>query len=352
MRSAVLRQGAMLVRDDVDEPVPGTGEVLIEVVACGICGSDLHYVHHAPAMLEVGARIEGTPDLGRTPTDLARDVFMGHEFCGRVLDVGPDTVGPPPGAFVTSVPIMVTETGIQDLAYTNRQPCGYSERMLLSALLALEVPNGLAPTHAALTEPMAVGLHAVNRSGLQAGDGAVVVGCGPVGLAVIAALRLLGVAPIVAADLSPARRALAVTMGAHEVVDPREETAFAAWGRVGGGRAMAVFEAVGVPGMIDELMRVAPSQSRIVVVGVCMQPDALTPMFGIAKELNVQFVLGYTPEEFAASLRAIADGAIDVAPMITGQVPLDDVPAAFELLANPEQHCKILVLPGGPAPAG
>jgi len=335
----------MFVRDDVSEPAPSQGEVLIEVAACGICGSDLHYVHHAPAMMEVAARIEGTPDLGRTPTDLSRDVFMGHEFCGRVLDVGPATDGPAPGTFVTSVPMMVTATGVEDLAYTNLQPCGYSERMLLSALLTLEVPNGLAPTHAALTEPMAVGLHAVNRSGLQAGDGAVVVGCGPVGLAVIAALRLLAVAPIVAADLSPARRALATTMGAHEVVDPREETAFAAWARVGGTRQMAVFEAVGVPGMIDELMRVTPAQSRVVVVGVCMQPDALTPMFGIAKELNVQFVLGYTPEEFAASLRALAEGAIDVAPMITGQVDIDDVPTAFELLANPEQHCKILVVP-------
>jgi threonine dehydrogenase-like Zn-dependent dehydrogenase len=297
-------------------------------------------------MQEVGSRIEGTPDLGRTPTDLTQDVFMGHEFCGRVLDVGPDTEGPAPGTYVTSVPIMLTAAGIQDLAYTNLHPCGYSERMLLSSLLTLEVPNGLAPTHAALTEPMAVGLHAVNRSGLQAGDGAIVVGCGPVGLAVIAALELLGIAPIVAADLSPARRALGVTMGADEVVDPREETAFAAWSRVGGARQAAVFEAVGVPGMIDELMRVAPSQSRIVVVGVCMQPDALTPMFGISKELNLQFVLGYTPEEFAASLRSIAEGAIDVAPMITGQVGLDEVPAAFELLANPERHCKILVVPG------
>ena len=182
---------------------------------------------------------------------------------------------------------------------------------------------------------MAVGLHAVNRSGLKAGDGAVVVGCGPVGLAVIAALKLLGVAPIVAADLSPARRALGATMGAHEVVDPREETAFAAWARVGGDRQMAVFEAVGVPGMIDELMRVAPAQSRIVVVGVCMQPDALTPMFGIAKELNVQFVLGYTPEEFAASLHSIAEGAIDVAPMITGQVGLDDVPDGVRAARRP-----------------
>jgi threonine dehydrogenase-like Zn-dependent dehydrogenase len=345
MRSAVLRNGAMFVRDDVDEPSPGQGEVLIEVAACGICGSDLHFARFGAEMMDVTARMEGTPDVGRTPPDLARDVFMGHEFCGRVLDLGPMTDGPTPGTVVTSVPIMVTATGLQDLAYTNLQPCGYSERMLLSAFMTLEVPNGLTPQHAALTEPMAVGLHAVNRSGLAAGDGAVVVGCGPVGLAVIAALELLGVAPIVAADFSPARRALAATMGADEVVDPAVETPFSAWNRVGAGRTMAAFEAVGVPGVIDELLRVAPSQSRIVVVGVCMQPDSITPMYGIGKELNLQFVLGYTPEEFAESLRSIAEGDIDVAPMITGQVGLTDVPAAFEALANPEQHCKILVVP-------
>ena len=136
----------------------------------------------------------------------------------------------------------------------------------------------------------------------------------------IAALRLKGVAPIVASDPSPARRPLAATMGADEVVDPGVESPFATWRRVGGTRSMAVFEAVGVPGMLDELLRVAPAQSRIVVVGVCMQPDAITPFYGIGKELNVQFVLGYDPTEFAASLQAIAEGAIDVVPMITGEV--------------------------------
>jgi threonine dehydrogenase-like Zn-dependent dehydrogenase len=349
MRSAVLRSGAMFVRDDVDDPTPGPGEVLVEVAACGICGSDLHFVRHGAEMLEKGEQMEGTVDVGNPSLDLTRDVFMGHEFSGRVLDVGPSTDAPAPGALVTSVPIMVTDTGIHDLAYSNLHPCGYSERMLLSAFTTIEVPNGLPATHAALTEPMAVGLHAVNRSGLGAGDGAVVVGCGPVGLAVIAALRMQGIAPIVAADFSPARRALAATMGADEVVDPANEPPFTAWNRVGGDRTMAVFEAVGVPGIIDELLRVAPQQSRIVVVGVCMQPDTITPFYGIGKELNLQFVLGYTPEEFADSLQAIAEGAIDVAPMITGEVGIAGVPDAFDLLANPEQHCKILVVPAGAA---
>jgi threonine dehydrogenase-like Zn-dependent dehydrogenase len=129
------------------------------------------------------------------------------------------------------------------------------------------------------------------------------------------------------------------------VVDPREETAWAAYGRVGKGRPGVVFEAIGVPGIIDDILRRSPAQSRVVVVGVCMEDDTVTPFYGIAKELNLQFVLGYDPAEFAASLRSIAEGEIDVAPMVTAEVGLDDVAWAFEALGDPEQHCKIVVTP-------
>jgi threonine dehydrogenase-like Zn-dependent dehydrogenase len=241
---------------------------------------------------------------------------------------------------------MLTPAGMEGLAYTNLYPCGYSDQMLLSSSLLTEVPNGLDPRHAALTEPMAVGLHAVNRGGITPGDGALVLGCGPVGLAVIAALRLRGIEPIVASDLSAARRTLASRMGAHEIVDPTVEPAFDAWARAGGSRPLVVFEAIGVPGILDEVLRVAPAQSRVVIVGVCMQPDAITPFYGIAKELNLQFVLGYDPAEFEASLRSIAEGEIDVTVMITGEVGLDAVPEAFAQLAHPDEHCKILVVPG------
>jgi threonine dehydrogenase-like Zn-dependent dehydrogenase len=340
----------LVVREDVADPRPEPGQVLVDVKACGICGSDLHFVLHGATMIELGERMEGMPDVGRTPLDLSHDVFMGHEFCGEVVEVGPDSAGtgplaPAPGTVVTSVPVMVTPTGMEGLAYTNVYPCGYSDQMLLSSTLLVEVPNGLDPRHAALTEPMAVGLHAVNRAGIAPGDGALVLGCGPVGLAVIAALRPRGVEPIVASDLSTARRTLASRMGAHEIVDPTVEPAFDAWARAGGGRPLVVFEAIGVPGILDEVLRVAPAQSRVVIVGVCMQPDTITPFYGIGKELNLQFVLGYDPSEFEASLRSIAEGEIDVAPMITGVVPIDGVPQAFADLADPERHCKILVVP-------
>jgi threonine dehydrogenase-like Zn-dependent dehydrogenase len=349
VRAVALRNGELYVRDDVPDPKPEFGQVLVEVKACGICGSDLHFAKHGGEMMALGQQMEGMPDLGGGANtlrpDVTRDVFMGHEFSAEVLDVGPNTEGPKPGTIVTSIPIMMTMTGIRDLAYSTELPSGYGERMLLSVPMLNEVPNGLDPRHAALTEPMAVGLHGVNKSGIKPGEGAVVLGCGPVGLAVIAALKLKGIEPIVASDFSPARRALALTMGAHEAVDPASESPFEKWAAVGGGKALHVYEAIGVPGILNEAMRVAPRQTSVTVVGVCMQPDTITPFFGIAKELRMQFVLGYDPMEFAGTLRSIAEGDIDVAPMITGEVGLDGVAGAFQALANPDDHCKILVIP-------
>jgi threonine dehydrogenase-like Zn-dependent dehydrogenase len=130
----------------------------------------------------------------------------------------------------------------------------------------------------------------------------VVLGCGPVGLAVIAELKRRGLGPVVAADFSPTRRRLAEHLGADEVVDPREEPASAAWRRVAPGRPLVVFEAVGVPGMIDRAMRMAPKDARILVVGACMESDVIQPMVGIGRELSIQFALGYQPDEFAAAL--------------------------------------------------
>jgi threonine dehydrogenase-like Zn-dependent dehydrogenase len=229
--------------------------------------------------------------------------------------------------------------------YSNDVAGGYGERMLLTAPLLLPVPNGLDAGRAALTEPMAVGLHAVNRAALGPRDGPLVLGCGPVGLAVIAALKLRGIEGVIAADFSAGRRAIAAAMGADVVVDPGVTDPYATWREHAAGRDLVVFEAVGVPGVIDDVLRRVPGRSRIVVVGVCMQADTVHPFFGISKEIAVQFVLAYEPEEFAATLRHLAEGEIDVGPMITAEVGLDGVASAFEALARPDEHCKILVRP-------
>ena len=338
MRAAVLRDHRMVYRDDVPEPVPGPGQVLVAVRACGICGSDLHFAAHGDQVLALGGRMAGDGGIGMD-VDLAGDVFMGHEFSAEVLEAGPDTETHPPGTLVTSLPVLLSTKGVEPIVYSNSTMGGYAERMLLSAPLLLPIPNGLDLKHAALTEPMAVGLHAVNKSNITPGEAALVIGCGPIGIAIVASLRARGVESIVAADFSPRRRELATAMGAHQVLDPAQGSPFDSV------KAAVVFEAVGVPGIIDDVLLRARPGTRLVVAGVCMQPDTVHPFFAIAKEINVQFVLAYSPEEFADSLRALADGEIDVTPVITGEVGLDGVGAAFDDLADPERHCKILVTP-------
>jgi threonine dehydrogenase-like Zn-dependent dehydrogenase len=212
----------------------------------------------------------------------------------------------------------------------------------------------------------------------------VVVGCGPVGLAIICILKAMGVGIIVASDFSAGRREKARQCGAHVLVDPAEGSPFAprpgedfirdlpqllelsvgtreklgklplpwhaAWRlaeRLGLGapKRPVVFECVGVPGVLQQLIDGAPLMSRIVVAGVCMQADRFEPALAIHKEIDLRFVLGHSPLEYRDTLHMIAEGKFDCAPMITGTVGLDGVAGAFDALRDPERHAKILVDP-------
>src|SRR5215470_18599021 len=298
MRAAIFRKGEIVV-DTMPEPKPGAGQVLVKTLACGICGSDLHARKHAHRMVKMS---KYTP--GRKPMDLSRDVVFGHEFCCEVLDYGPGTERKLKlGTKVCSLPALITPEGIQGIGYSNDNVGGYAEQMLLSEPLLLEVPNGLAAEHAALTEPLAVGVHAVEKANVRGDEVPLVIGCGPVGLAVIAALKIKGLHPVVAADYSPARRAMAEKLGADVVVDPARTQAFASWAEhaamseaekaarpplqamLPALKPALIFECVGVPGIIQQLFEGAPRDARIVVVGVCMETDRAEPMLGILKEL-------------------------------------------------------------------
>ncbi|QRK12812.1 zinc-binding dehydrogenase [Archangium violaceum] len=340
MKAAIFRKGDLVV-DTLPDPVPGQGQVLVKSLACGICGSDLHVFKHAHTFTETMRRANA-PEV----MDLARDVVLGHEFCAEVLDYGPGSERRlKPGTRVTCMPLTVSADGVRTLGYSNVLPGGFAQKMLLDEALLLEVPNGLPSEHAALVEPMAVGVHAVEKAALKGGEVPLVIGCGPVGLAVIAALKLEGVHPIIAADYSRTRRALAEKMGADVVVDPSERSPYKTWTEHAAVKPAVLFECVGVPGMLQQLIEGAPPQARIVVVGVCMQSDQIEPFLGIYKELQLQFALAYTPEEFARTLRHVAEGELDVVPLITGRVGLEGVKEAFTELGNPERHAKILVEP-------
>lgn len=385
MKAVSCEHGTLSVVD-LPDPRPVEGQLVLDVRACGICGSDLHAKDHADDLTGVMAKV-GYPDFMRTDTA----TVMGHEFAGVIAERGPRTPKKlREGMTVVAFPLVRVQgkpqlTGLSPLA-----PGGYAERVLVEASLTFPVPNGLSVDMAALTEPMAVGLHAVRRSEIKKRDTAVVVGCGPVGLAVICQLKALGVEKIVASDLSPARRDLARRCGADVVVDPavdspfekaegkgmitesielydmalttmRKLRALPGWANVyraadavgaASPKRPVIFECVGVPGMIDAMMDSAPLNARVIVVGVCMGNDQIRPTMAIAKELDVRFVFGYTPLEFYDTLHMLADGKLDASALITGKVGLAGVAGAFQALGDPEKHAKVLVDPRSSAELG
>jgi threonine dehydrogenase-like Zn-dependent dehydrogenase len=199
---------------------------------------------------------------------------------------------------------------------------------------------------------------------------------------------------VVASDFSPGRRGLARTCGADIVVDPTEGSPFTAAGERGhlddipsalelavgtreklgrlpvgwwhvwrtaeklgaGPKHPVIFECVGVPGVIESIVDSAPLFSRVVVVGVCVGPDRFKPAMAVNKEIDMRFVVGYTPLEFRDTLHMLAEGEVDPRPLVTGEVGLEGVESAFAALGDPEQHAKVLIDPRStalqPAPWG
>jgi threonine dehydrogenase-like Zn-dependent dehydrogenase len=336
MRAVAARAGRLELVE-VPRPEPGDGEVLVRVLACGICTSDVHFLAHGEEFVRTS--IESG---GRFGLDLSRDVIMGHEFCGQVEIFGPGcSRSLQPGDRVTSVP--------PHGAFSTEFSGAYAEFMLINERQALLVPDHVPSELAAMTEPLAVGRHAVNAARFAGGEAAIVYGCGPIGLAVLAHLRSAGAGMIVASDPASSRRRLASLMGADLTIDPREYPpveAVRVTGEYGSGQGVVMFDAIGAPGSLALLMRDAPlGGARIVVVGACLQEDRIAPMAGIEKELELKFVLAYAPAEFQAALDGISRGEIDPAPLISGRIGLDEVAAAFKALADPERHCKVMINP-------
>jgi threonine dehydrogenase-like Zn-dependent dehydrogenase len=384
MRAVTCQQGRFEVVD-LPDPEPAKGQVVLTVHRCGICGSDLHARHHADEQADVLAEV-GYPDLMRSH----QQVVFGHEFCGEVAAYGAETrrkvaVGTP----VVAMPLRRLGDEVHAIGLSAKAHGAYAEQVLVEEALMFALPNGLSPDLAALTEPLAIGRHAVQRGELDEKDVAIVIGCGPVGLAVICMLKAEGIRAVVASDFSPGRRRLADVCGADIVIDPDLHSPYQAAGdqgflttvpalvelgigtmekltgqpepwhhvmrlaqKMGAGPSRPViFECVGVPGMIDGVIAGAPLGSRVVVAGVCMQPDSIRPAMAINKEIDLRFVVGYSPLEFWDTLHLLADGKVNAAPIVTGTVGLGGVEAAFEALAEPDLHAKILIDPHSAANA-
>jgi threonine dehydrogenase-like Zn-dependent dehydrogenase len=343
MRAMVLR-GKALAIEEVEVPRPGPGQVLAKVLACGICGSDLHAAKYMEDMV-AASRMSGSVSWDNA--DESAGMVMGHEFVAEIIESGPGAENWKAGERVTSIPVLLepsSPTGYVAIGYSTRFPGAYGQYVVMSGPTLLRVPEDLSDVAAATTEPCAVGLHAVREAHMEPGESAIVMGAGPIGLMTLLWLKKEGVAHVTVSDYAASRRALAAKLGADLVINPGEESLAEAHIAAAGRAAPVVFECVGVEGTLRQAMELVDRGGRVVVVGVCMKEDRIYPMVGINKQLTLKFVLGYTPAEYAEALAALGDRSIDTTPMVTRTVTLDELPGAFEALSDPHD-CKIVVIP-------
>ena len=341
MKSIVMADGQLML-EEIPMPVPGPGQVLVKSRACGICGSDLHMTRHTNEIFDLYAALgivsaEATADLR---------ILLGHEFCAEVVSYGPDTQQTlPAGTRVTSVPFLLSEDGQLGVGVTPGVHGAYSEYFLLQAELLLQVPDNVPDEAAAMVEPLAVGLHAVNRSGVSPAEVALVAGCGPIGLACIAALRLRGIPTIIASDPQADKRDLALRFGASHAVNPVENDEMQLCAELAGDSRSVIYECVGVAKLVPDFLQRAPQRACIVFTGLHTADITLNVAFATVKELDLIFSYYYQPEEFASSLQSLADEEIDWQAMYSASVGIDGVPAAFDVLMKPNDHVKVIVQP-------
>ena len=319
--------------DDVPEPEPGPGDVVVRVAACGICGSDLSYI-----------RLGGVAGPSGPP------MCLGHEVAGTVEDVG---------AGVTSVHTgdrVVVHPGDDEIGRMgNGGPQGGLTPLLLvpgadrGRLFA--VPDELPLDVAAFAEPLAVGMHAAEQADVRPGDGVCVFGCGPIGLAAIAALVDRGHERVVAVDLSPTRLELAGRLGAQAALDPTATDLWAALADLHGTEpfllgptpATAAFiEASGAPGIIGDVIDHAAVGARLSVVALHHVPVPTNYLMVLMKELTIRGSMEY-PDRFADAIDLLVRR--DLSALLTHRFPLDRFDDALELLRGSKDCGKVLVAP-------
>lgn len=343
MRAAIFTGiGQPLEIRNVPEPKAEPGGLILRVHYCGICGSDLHATQHGAFVVEPGT-------------------VLGHEFCGEIVESR--AAGWKVGELVTAVPNNACNScrasGLQEckdnlgiLCPSNRisgyfpeVPGGFAEYVHVNASQALRIPKDVSSRNGATVEPLAVGLHAVEKGNVRLGDRVLVIGGGPIGLAVVAFAKLAGAYHVVVSEYAEVRRKTSLAFGATGLIDPSKEEVAQAFAKIAGGPPDVIFECVGIPNLLQECINLSAPRGRIVVVGVCMVEDRLTPMSGIFKEVNVQFVLGYGKPDWRLVLNLLDSKGIDPTPMITNVIGLEELPAEFEALRKPAGQIKLLVSP-------
>ncbi|MFE3797864.1 alcohol dehydrogenase catalytic domain-containing protein [Nocardia tengchongensis] len=354
MRATQFLNGEFTAAEVAEPPALGPGQLRIAVAACGICGSDLSMSKDPCRFVQV-ATDSGYP---LATFDTERPVVLGHEYAGTVTEIGAGVADFAVGDRVAGIGLATeTTTGIPTIiGYSNDYHGAFGESIVVDAYWVRHVPEGLSLEHATLAEPLHVGEMHVQQSGLTPEDSALVIGCGTIGLGAIIAAKARGARLVVASEPSPKRRELARAVGADIVVDPREQDPIAAWmaavaqqdsvvGQSGTGILIA-YECSGRAGILATLMRTMPFNSRIQVLAAPFADEPIIPVVGQFRRIAINFGHGPYENAYDITLERLASGLIDAEAIITGRVGLDGVAEAFTALRDPEEHVKILVLPG------
>jgi len=344
MKAAYLLRDRMHV-GEVPDPVPAKGQALVRTHRCGLCASDAHFLHACSEVVAISRRYGGH----YANLDPERLIVMGHEYVGEIVDYGPGSRRPlKTGTRVTSMPVMRHDGGHSIIGQSHDCPGGFGEWMLLDENALMEVPADLDDDMAAMIEPLAVGLEHARMGEPARDDVPLVIGCGAIGLGVIAGLKLMGMAPIVAADLDAGRRDLALRMGADIVVDPRELSPYGALHGLGARRATLIYECVGKPGMLNEIIRAVGFGARIVVGGFCLMPDEIYIPNAQSKRIRIQFAAGEEQQDLDLAMRAIGDGRIDVTSWLGARIGLSGVEPALHAMRDPSAPVRTVVDPRRP----
>lgn len=313
---------------------PGPGSVLIEPAFGGICGSDLHYAAHGAA---------GTAVL-REP------LVLGHELGGVIAAVGPD-VDRTIGERVAVYPALTCghcaaclrgDTQLCDAvrylgsaAHLPHRQGGFATALVVPASAAVAIPDALGLETAALIEPFAVSLHAVNRSGADASSHVVVNGVGPIGLFAVIALRSIGVRRITAIDVSPHALGLAAALGADAALDPRSDALPV--------DADVAIEATGVPAAWAQAVHTVRAGGRMVQVGLLPAGPITVPLADLmSHEIEYRNSYRFPRTTFDQAIDLVAHG-VDLLPVVTDVFPLAEAAAAFAVAADSARSSKVLL---------
>jgi (R,R)-butanediol dehydrogenase/meso-butanediol dehydrogenase/diacetyl reductase len=237
----------------------------------------------------------------------------------------------------------------ETLQCRNLQPMGfgvvggaYAEFARVGAAETVLLPDSVSFQDGALIEPLAVGLHAVQAAQIRPGANILVLGAGPIGLAVTLWARTLGARRVVVSERAASRQEMARQFGATHGIDATQAL-LPQFEAIAGGPPDVIFECVGAPGLLQECINIAPYGSTIVVVGVCMKPDTILPVSAIVKEITFRFVLGYRKRDFEVVADLLGQGRVDGSAMVTDVIGFDQLPAAFEALRTPSHQCKVML---------